>query len=102
MNELRALACLVQHKAHVIHWKDSLGWIESRCIFCHSTPQVLEKQLSYPFINVSAKCCTVIYSKLKKPRLLKDGHTQNFYWRQFTHVYLERFGLTWPQVRDAK
>lgn len=99
MNELRALACLVKHKAHAVQWVDN-GWQSmSRCIWCKGTPKEFEELSSYPFMNVDAqKDDVVVFYRLRR----KPRNGQRFVLEVKTHAYLKRFGLTWLQVRDAK
>lgn len=98
MNELRALACLVKHKAHIVRWrgydsKENGGWKYSKCIWCGATPEWLEDNNSFPFYNTDG---TGVY---RITEAVKTGKART---RQFRLSYLKRFGLTWPQVRDAK
>ena len=106
MNELRALACLIRHKAHVVHWTTGRlgGWSASKCIWCGGSPQNFEDLGSYPFMNVDAdfRGVSLITGKRSTPKIIRPGTRQPFFHRMVTHRYLKRFGLTWPQVRDAK
>lgn len=101
---LKFQACLVQHKAHIVKWTEGRlgGWVASRCIHCGGSPQDFERASSYPFLNVHSQGVDKIYAKLKRKRSLGHGEEQWFHHHRFIgHRYLKRFGLSWPQIRDA-